>query len=445
MTTPICDFLTRYADDGILRLHMPGHKGQGSLGAEQYDLTEVEGADSLYDAVGIIRQSEENASRVFGCHTFYSAEGSSLCIRAMLFLILQYAKTQGKKPLILAGRNTHKSFLSGAALLDLEVEWLYGVGKSYLSCDITADNLERVLSSMTEKPAAVYLTAPDYLGNNLDWRALAECCHRNGVLLVADCAHGAYLKFLTPSRYPIDAGADLCCSSAHKTLSALTGSAYLHVSYHAPAVLAEQAKNAMAMFGSTSPSYLILRSLDALNVELAEAYPARLEAFVNQVSRLRQAAERQGYVFFGDEPLKLTISTKPYGYLGSDFAHLLRKKGIECEFSDRDWVVLMLTPAIGDDGLSHLAHALSEIPMRTSIVELPPCPTVLPRVMSLRDAMLSPMECVSVDSSLGRVLAVPSVACPPAVPIALCGERLTAEALKAFAYYGIEQIWVAKE
>lgn len=445
MTTPICDFLTRYANNDFLRLHMPGHKGRGCFGVERYDLTEVSGADSLYDADGIIRESEKNASRLFGCHTFYSTEGSSLCIRAMLFLILQYAKMQRKKPLILAGRNAHKVFLGGAALLDLDVEWLYGAGESYLSCDVTAEHLEQVLSSMLDKPAAVYLTAPDYLGNGLDWRALADCCHRHGVLLLADCAHGAYLKFLTPSRYPIDLGVDLCCSSAHKTLSALTGSAYLHISYSAPSWMADQAKNALAAFGSTSPSYLILRSLDALNVELAGEYSVRLDSFVRQVSMLRQELERQGYSFFGDEPLKLTVSTKPYGYHGFDFAHLLREKRVECEFSDRDWVVLMLTPALGEEGLLRLLTALLEIPPRAPISEFAPRPTVLSRVMSLREAMLSPMECIPTSSALGRILASPSVACPPAVPIAICGERLDAAALDAFAYYGVDQIWVVKK
>lgn len=96
MKTPICDFVRRYTDSGALRLHMPGHKGSGPLGFEAPDITEIDGADSLYGAQGIIRESEENSSRLFGCPTFYSAEGSSHCIRAMLYLILSSADQSGR-------------------------------------------------------------------------------------------------------------------------------------------------------------------------------------------------------------------------------------------------------------------------------------------------------------------------------------------------------------
>ena len=91
---------------------------------------------------------------------------------------------------------------------------------------------------------------------------LADICHEHGVLLLVDNAHGAYLKFLTPSRHPLDLGADLCCDSAHKTLPTLTGCAYLHVSKSAPRELADYGKEALRLFGSTSPSYLMLASLD---------------------------------------------------------------------------------------------------------------------------------------------------------------------------------------
>ena len=100
MNTPICDFVRRYASGGALRLHMPGHKGSALLGPEPYDLTEIDGADSLYEASGIIRESEENASSLFGCATLYSTEGSSLCIRAMLYLTVIYARQRGKPCLL---------------------------------------------------------------------------------------------------------------------------------------------------------------------------------------------------------------------------------------------------------------------------------------------------------------------------------------------------------
>ena len=100
MNTPICDFAKKYAQSGTSRLHMPGHKGKGRL-CEHLDLTEIAGADELYDADGIIAESEKNASTLFDCKTFYSTEGSSHTIRAMLYLTSLYAKEKGKKPLIL--------------------------------------------------------------------------------------------------------------------------------------------------------------------------------------------------------------------------------------------------------------------------------------------------------------------------------------------------------
>ena len=261
MNTPICDFVRRYAESSMVRMHMPGHKGTGPLGCEALDITEIHGADSLYEAEGIIAESEKNASRLFGCPTFYSTEGSSQCIRAMLYLVTLYARQQGiSRPLIAAGRNVHKTFLSAAALLDLDVQWLYpDADNSYLSCDITEETLESFLSCSDRLPAAIYVTSPDYLGNMLDLSKLSNLCHRHGVLLLVDNAHGAYLKFLPGSQHPMDQGVDLCCDSAHKTLPVLTGGAYLHIAVNAPGLFAEQAKSALALFGSTSPSYLICR------------------------------------------------------------------------------------------------------------------------------------------------------------------------------------------
>ncbi|MBR6795601.1 MAG: amino acid decarboxylase, partial [Clostridia bacterium] len=127
MTTPILDFVRAYAKKGGMRLHMPGHKGKGVLGIEWADITEIEGADVLYSAEGIIAESERNAASLFGSRkTFYSAEGSSLSIRAMLYLTALYARSMKKRPLIWAGRNAHKALLCAAAQLDIDLEFLIG-------------------------------------------------------------------------------------------------------------------------------------------------------------------------------------------------------------------------------------------------------------------------------------------------------------------------------
>lgn len=442
MDTPICDFVRQYNESGTLRLHMPGHKGEGPLGIEGLDITEIASADSLYEADGIIRQSEENASTLFGCPTFYSTEGSSQCIRAMLYLCLLHAKRTGKRPLIAAGRNAHKVLLSAAALLGTDIEWLYPEdGSSYLSCHLSAEGLDQALSNMSEKPVAVYVTSPDYLGSMLDIAALAEVAHRHGCLLIVDNAHGAYLKFLSPSLHPMDLGADLCCDSAHKTLPVLTGGAYLHTS---PA-LCGHAKNALALFGSTSPSYLILQSLDAANRYLADGYRERLSATVRSVESCKARLADHSYAFLGNEPTKLTIDAKKPGYTGTELADLLRKAHIECEFSDPDYLVLMVTPETGEIGLQRLEKALTDITPRDAITDAPPCYHIPKRIMSVRDATLSPCEVIPVTQSLGRILAAATVGCPPAVPILVCGEQIDEEAIECFRYYGIDTCCVVSE
>lgn len=443
MNTPIFDFVRNYAEKEVLRLHMPGHKGKSVLGMEHLDITEIDGADSLYEADGIIRESERNASELFGCETYYSTEGSSQCIRAMLHLAAMHARRNGKAPVIAAGRNAHKTFLSAAALLDLDVIWMYPKEQtSYLSCAVAAEDVEKLLADVNI--TAVYLTSPDYLGNIADIKRIAEVCRKKGVLLLVDNAHGAYLRFLSESRHPIDLGADLCCDSAHKTLPVLTGGAYLHLSGSFPEDLRTQAKNALVLFGSTSPSYLILQSLDAANAYLADGYREKLAEFAELTAELKQRLAEYGYSLFGDEPLKLTIAAKEYGYCGTDLARILERQGIICEFADPDFLVLMLTPEVTKAGLFRLEQALCKIERKAAIGEKPPVFNIPERVMRIREAMLSVGEVVSVEESAGRVLSAASVGCPPAVPIVVSGERIDKDAIKCFRYYGIENCTVVE-
>ena len=436
MRTPICDFVREYAERDAMRLHMPGHKGTPFLGAEQWDLTEIDGADTLYDPHGIILQSEQHAGSLFGCNTFYSTEGSSQCIRAMLYLAVLYAKAKGQKPLIAAVRNVHKAFVDAAALLDFDVEWLYPKQQcSYTSCVLSAVEWETTLQHMTDRPTALYVTSPDYLGNLTDIRALATVCRRHGVLLLVDNAHGAYLKFLTPSRHPIDLGADLCCDSAHKTLPVLTGGAYLHVAQGTDPFFKNHAQEALSLFGSTSPSYLILQSLDMANRYLAEGYAERLSQFVPRVQQIKDNLRECGYSLCGEEPLKIVLDAKAYGYTGTALSHRLAAQQIVCEFADRDFLELTPTPEIAD--LKRLEDAMRAIPQKAALSAPMPTHHRCERVLSVREATFAARETVAAAESVGRVLACATISCPPAVPIVVRGERIDTAAVQCFSYYGI--------
>lgn len=446
MDTPIIDFVKNYIDSDSLRLHMPGHKGSNLLGMESLDITEFDGADCLYNATGIIKKSRENASSIFDAHTFYSTEGSSLCIRAMLYLALKNTPSTNCKPYVIAGRNAHKTFLSSLGLLDIDVKWIYPEKKDgYLSCSINAERLNEMLLQCDEKPIAVYITSPDYLGNIVDVKSISNVCKKFGVLLLVDNAHGSYLKFLSESQHPIDLGADMCCDSAHKTLPALTGGAYLHLSKNLNLEFVNQAEQALALFGSTSPSYLILQSLDLVNKYLCDGYKEKLAKFITDLNLLKTNLINHGYELCGNEPLKLTINTKSYGYTGIEFNELLKKDKIFCEFYDPDYLVLMFTPESGNNAIEKVNNLLCSTPQKTPIATIAPTPKNNLSVLSIKDAILSTAEMIKTEDALGKIFADLSVACPPAVPIAVCGERIDENAIKCFNYYGIKTCLVVKK
>lgn len=440
MTTPICDFIRKYASRDAARLHMPGHKGCPFIGIEDHDITEIGGADSLFEADGIILESEKNASALFGCPTFYSTEGASLAIRAMLY-ILQLSNFGRMR--IAAGRNAHKVFISAAALIDFDIDWLCPDGSTYLSCDITPKYIDDYLKGTAVPPTAVYLTSPDYLGNTLDIGGISEVCRRYGVMLLVDGAHGAYMRFLDESLHPMDLGADMCATSAHKTLPVVTGGAYLHIAEKHREFLAN-AKDALMMFATTSPSYLILESLDYGN-HYMESHRDRLGKFLPSADAFRHNIAKLGFDLLpGTEPLKVTILPKAYGYGGDELSSIFEKHGIFCEFADPDLLVMMLTPETSEAWLNRVTEVLEGLPKKSPITAVPPAITIPERRMSVREASMAQRFSANVDNAVGRTLAAVSVGCPPAVPILVSGEVIDERTVQVFRYYGIDRCVVVK-
>lgn len=440
MTTPIVDFVKEYADSGCSRFHMPGHKGVSLLGCEALDLTEIEGADVLYSASSIIAESENNASELFSTrHSFYSTEGSSLAIKAMLALIKKRTP-KGKRTSVLTARNVHKAFVYACALLDIDALWLYPSELSHpCECKLTPEDLESFIASAPSLPDAVYITSPDYLGNLADISGLSRVCRRYSLPLLVDNAHGAYLAFCEPSLHPIRLGADICCDSAHKTLPVLTGGAYLHISNSFDAE-ADEVRGALALFASTSPSYLILQSLDLCNAYLADSYREKLADCISRLDSLKTALAQRGFYAKSSEPLKLVLTRDGCGYGGEELASILRSRGVEPEFSDKDTLVLMATPSLSERDFHKLWLAVSDLERREITPTAPPSVCSATRALSIREAIFSASERIPTSAAEGRICASPTVSCPPAVPVVMSGEIISANAVDLMLYYGIEEI-----
>ena len=151
-----------------------------------------------------------------------------------------------------------------------------------------------------------------------------------------------------------------------------------------------------------------------------------------------------GYEIAGNEPMKITLKPKSYGYTGYELASQLKKKKIIHEFADADHLVLMPTPEITDMELAKLEVVLLTLKKKAPIASIPPTPEFTKQVISPRAAVLSPAETIPVDNAEGRILADITVGCPPAVPIVVSGEEITASAIEAFKYYGITHCSVVK-
>ena len=448
MNTPIYDFLINYARTAPARPHMPGHEGKPPVAGTAMDMlyaldiTEIAGADSLFEAGGIIAESEANATSLYKtAGTFYSCQGSTLCIQAMLYMCRQ----EGRR--IIAMRNVHRSFLNACALLGLEVTWIYPKrADGILSGIVPVYEIEEALYESRE-PAAVYITSPDYLGNMADIPSISKVCKKHGALLLCDNAHGAHLAFAPLNRHPIALGADMCCDSAHKMLPALTGAAYLHCKDEK---YAKKAKQAMSIFGSTSPSYLILASLDLCNLYLSGNVKDDISRVTYEIQKM-QTELAPYYRFSYGDTLHMTIFAAESGTTGRAIAAELEKHRIFVEYADKDVVVLLFSPTSEAKTFRAVTVALleaaKELGCRSKTVRRDRSIRFcrLRQKMPIREAVLCDYEEIPVYKALGRVCAGTKVPCPPAVPVAVSGEEINAECIELFRHYGIERVCVVRQ
>ena len=434
-----------YVNAGFSRFHMPGHKGAplpypGLGRATEIDLTEISGMDSLYTADGVIRETERSYAELYGtADSFISAGGSTLCIQAMLALALNPGDT------LLIARGAHVASVNAMALLDLHPEWILPSAdpNTGLSLAITA---EQVAAGLKAHPhaKAVYITSPTFFGTMADISAISQVCKAQGTALLVDNAHGAHLPFFAPNRHPIAQGADFCCDSLHKTLPVLTGGAILHTSVVG---CTARAREKLSLFGSTSPSYLVMCSIDgALDYLRSPTASEEMRRTAQRLTQIKQKAAKRGFLTPGGEedPLRLTLCAAPIGYSGEQLGEYLRGQKIEPEYAAGGCCVLMASPFNSSEDFERLEYTLETLPQRQSL-SVQQIEITLPlRKLSVREAVFAPHEALPVEKTAGRIAGSLIAPCPPGIALVSAGELIDEQTAISLKKYGISRVSVVR-
>ena len=278
---PIMNFLRRHAEKQTVSFHMPGHKGSAiykRFGYEPFldrimdcDITEIPGADNLFQTEGILKAAQEEYAKLYGVQRSYLLiNGTSGGVIAAIMA----AVPKGKK--LIMARNSHKAIFNALVLADIQPVYAYPemIHTYGISREITAGEIERCILENPEAEAVI-LPSPNYYGVCSDIRAIADVVHAHGKVLIVDQAHGAHLKFFQDAgctdmpKSAEEEGADIIVNSVHKTLASFTQSAVLHL--NSDRVDRYVLEDKLQMIQSTSPSYLLMASLD-INADILDRH-----------------------------------------------------------------------------------------------------------------------------------------------------------------------------
>ena len=415
---------------GHISFHTPGHRFrcEDTIVPAFADTTEISVTDELYHPVGPILTAEKEAAEAFGVkNVCFSAGGATLCIQTALSF---YA---GKK--VLTERSCHISVINASALLDIDLHFAWGQPheKMGFAVPVTPEQIETMLKSGGY--SAVFITSPNYYGMCADVKGIRAICDEYGVDLITDNSHGSHLSAMYPDdRYRnAEKHSHFAINSLHKTLPVMTGGAVLCSNTD---ISKEKIKQHMAIFGSTSPSFPILASVDFGIAHLAENTEEYLKT-ANKVAALADKVKALGYGVLPNQKgdtLRLCLDTFPMGYYGSEVAELIEEKGIFAEMTKDCALVFLFSPFNTDEDLDALYSALASIKKRTKIpyqkVILPNPPK---RIFTLKEALLSPTEYIPTDASAGRISAETFATCPPGMAIVVSGEEISEEAAKTLS------------
>ena len=434
--------LKEYADSGIVPFHMPGHKLGKGLPQEfvrelaALDITEIPGADNLHRPAGVIKQAQELAAKAFGSdRTFFLVNGSTCGIYAMISAICRPGDS------LVVARDCHKSVINGMMLAGVRPIYIMPEYDSHfgISAGIPAERLKQILSA-NKDAAGVILTRPNYYGICSDIERIASIVHSYGKILAVDEAHGAHLRFW--DGLPIcamGAGADICVQSAHKTLPAFTQGAYLHVK--SGAVDVERLEYYLSVYQTSSPSYIIMASLDIARAQMQKEGGRRLEGLAASIEKNKAGLSGEAVSFIDEktiakyrtDPTRVVANVRHLGMTGCQAENVLRSEyNIQVEMSDLYNIVCIATIADDDGTIDRLFACLGGLCSRYAVGGERQLPAPLhngfrepEQKLDYNDAMRAESEWIGLEQAAHRISKGMVSPYPPGIPVVCPGEVIS--------------------
>ncbi|KXH86850.1 aminotransferase class I/II-fold pyridoxal phosphate-dependent enzyme [Sporosarcina sp. HYO08] len=444
---PLIEAMIQLKETNSISFHVPGHKN-GMISnlpldfqlALRYDFTELEGLDDLHEPAGVIAEAEQKLADLYGAEqSFFLVNGSTVGNLAMIYATCQKGDT------VIVQRNAHKSIfhaleLTGADPVFVSPAW---DSKKMAASMVASTDIQQAIEEYPTAKAVI-LTYPTYYGQTgTDLQKIIKLAHAANIPVLVDEAHGAH--FVVGTAFPTSAlalGADVVVHSAHKTLPAMTQASFLHI--RSKLISAEKIMHYLQMLQSSSPSYLLMASLDDARA-YAEAYTIEDQQYFMK-ERMRFIEQLQGVskleVVESDDPLKLLLRIE--GYSGFNLQKQLEKTGVFTELAD-PYQVLLVLPLLKLNAENRFHEAGEKIKLavaaitrneRTQFEVLPSIDQGISR-LTIGFSQLHDMEkeWIHYESAVGRIAAGSIIPYPPGIPLVIAGEQVTVAHVQALRQY----------
>ncbi len=432
MNAPLYNKLIEYHKKNRISFAMPGHKNGRGLAEDLIccDVTELDETDDLHRPREAVKEAQRLLARLYGAEKSYILTcGSTAGIQAAITAALNPGET------LLAASDCHMSVINTCALSGVKLRIIPRVVDKEFLIPSGAVEIEGMLDKYSDIKAFL-VTSPNYYGICADVAELADTCHSRGIPLLVDEAHGAH--FIADERLPESAApiADAVCQSAHKTLNALTGAAYLHVNGNL--INRSRLESALSMFQTSSPSYGIAASADTARAELETG--GGWKRAVDLAAEFKRAVSGNTKIIAleNDDKTRIVLNFGAYDITGFNVSKELSEKyGIDIEMADLTNIVLIVTPSNSAEDFAVLFDALWQITRGLKRKEQPlkiEQPPVCGDIIDPKAAFFGGSEAIQFTESEDRVSCRTVTAYPPGTPIILTGEKITREAIEYISY-----------